>query len=321
MIKSKGVAVCAPKKSTDMKDDKLAENKVKNKSKVNGLDFDDDDDEDDDDYDDDDEDVEQKSTFAKTDENKLKRCNPCPVVRPEFICGSDNATYSSICRLDFHNCVHKTDVQLQCTGFCPCRKNKKDKPVKKANKNKKNDVFVSKSDKHGKKADNWFNLDKSADKVNKKSNFYPKPIKSKQKIAKPDKSQNSVLNHRDYELPTPKSEAKKCSPEELKSMGSRLLDWFGVVIAEQKKEHHIQIKKHSFADCETQVWYMFNRFDTNNDLKLSVKELYYLEHDQNEHCLQPYLDQCDEDNDRFLSAYEWCTCFDKKSELSCSLSD
>lgn len=322
LIKSKGVAICAPKKSTDIKADKLIDNKIKTKSKIKALEMEDD--EEDDDYDDDeDEEVDLKSTFAKSDENKLKLCNPCPVVRPEFICGSDNATYSSICRLDFHNCVHKTDVRLQCTGFCPCnkpKKNSKDNKDRKNKRNKSEQHMDNKKDKYSKKDKktdkNWYNLDIMDDKMNKKSNAYTKPMKSKSKAEKADKNLNSVLNHRDYESATEKSPPKKtCSPEELKSMGSRLLDWFSVVIAEQKKSHHFQQKKHSYADCEPQVWYMFNKFDTNNDLKLSVKELYYLEHDQNEHCLQPYLDQCDEDNDRFLSAYEWCTCFDKKSEF------
>lgn len=38
------------------------------------------------------------------------------------MCGSDNRTYSSLCRLDLHNCVRRPrrPVTLSCRGFCPC---------------------------------------------------------------------------------------------------------------------------------------------------------------------------------------------------------
>lgn len=48
-------------------------------------------------------------------------CRPCPVVKPIFLCGSDNRTYSSICRLDYHNCIHHTVIKVSCKGFCPCK--------------------------------------------------------------------------------------------------------------------------------------------------------------------------------------------------------
>lgn len=37
-----------------------------------------------------------------------------------FLCGSDNKTYSSLCRLDYHNCLHETKIKVSCEGFCPC---------------------------------------------------------------------------------------------------------------------------------------------------------------------------------------------------------
>ncbi|GFG34451.1 hypothetical protein Cfor_07698, partial [Coptotermes formosanus] len=50
-----------------------------------------------------------------------RRCNPCPVVKPTFLCGTDNRTYSSLCRLDYHNCIHHTVIRVGCKGFCPCK--------------------------------------------------------------------------------------------------------------------------------------------------------------------------------------------------------
>lgn len=51
----------------------------------------------------------------------FRNCKPCPVTKPVFICGSDNRTYSSLCRLDYHNCIHATAIKVACKGFCPCR--------------------------------------------------------------------------------------------------------------------------------------------------------------------------------------------------------
>ncbi|XP_041970254.1 proteoglycan Cow [Aricia agestis] len=51
------------------------------------------------------------------------RCAGCGgAARAAFLCGSDNRTYSSLCRLDLHNCVRRArpPVQLACRGFCPC---------------------------------------------------------------------------------------------------------------------------------------------------------------------------------------------------------
>nr|CAD7600660.1 unnamed protein product [Timema genevievae] len=51
----------------------------------------------------------------------VSRCTPCPVVKPTFLCGTDNRTYSSLCRLDYHNCIHQTAIRVSCKGFCPCK--------------------------------------------------------------------------------------------------------------------------------------------------------------------------------------------------------
>lgn len=68
--------------------------------------------------DDDDDDVFYDSDVVEQDEDN---CKPCPVVKPTFLCGSDNRTYSSVCRLDYHNCIHATLIRQSCKGFCPCK--------------------------------------------------------------------------------------------------------------------------------------------------------------------------------------------------------
>lgn len=52
-----------------------------------------------------------------------RKCKPCPSSKQSFVCGSDNRTYSSACRLDYHNCVHNSPVKVSCKGFCPCKGN------------------------------------------------------------------------------------------------------------------------------------------------------------------------------------------------------
>lgn len=54
-------------------------------------------------------------------EKEEENCKPCPVVKPTFLCGSDNRTYSSLCRMEYHNCIHGSFVKVNCKGFCPCK--------------------------------------------------------------------------------------------------------------------------------------------------------------------------------------------------------
>nr|CAD7443048.1 unnamed protein product [Timema bartmani] len=60
----------------------------------------------------------------------VSRCTPCPVVKPTFLCGTDNRTYSSLCRLDYHNCIHQTAIRVSCKGFCPCKGTKIQSEIK-----------------------------------------------------------------------------------------------------------------------------------------------------------------------------------------------
>ncbi|KAL5284119.1 SPOCK3 family protein [Megaselia abdita] len=61
--------------------------------------------------------VNDPGNALKNEEN----CKPCPIAKPMFLCGNDNKTYSSLCRLDYHNCIHTTSIRIACKGFCPCK--------------------------------------------------------------------------------------------------------------------------------------------------------------------------------------------------------
>ncbi|KAG8302592.1 peptide cross-linking via chondroitin 4-sulfate glycosaminoglycan [Homalodisca vitripennis] len=106
--------------------------------------------------------------------------------------------------------------------------------------------------------------------------------------------------------------SKDCSPAALQAMGDRLLDWFSVIMADAKRRRtHNKGKGRFPVGCKGEVRWMFQHLDIDSDSQLSLQELYDLEHDQNEHCIKPFLDACDTDRDIFVSPHEWCKCFDK----------
>nr|XP_023016994.1 proteoglycan Cow [Leptinotarsa decemlineata] len=203
-------------------------------------------------------------------------CKPCPVVKPIFLCGSDNRTYSSLCRLDYHNCIHRTSIRVGCKGFCPC--------VGEQRQLDKNNMMYA---------------------------------EDKERL----RGYNEVLDNKIYSGPilgTPIYPPKQCSPAALQAMGNRLLDWFSVVMADSSKRRRMKNKSkvHFPMACKGEVRWMFQHLDTNVDSKLSLQELYDLEHDQSEVCLKPFLQQCDADRDVVVTPSEWCRCF-QRTERPC----
>lgn len=124
---------------------------------------------------------------------------------------------------------------------------------------------------------------------------------------------------RDQDNAVRSKNAKRCSKDELKLMGNRLLDWFKVLMSDKKRRSEVlkKQKRLQLPDCRLpRIGWMFYHLDTDGDLKLSLKELYDLEHNQHEPCLKQYLNSCDEDRDTFINPYEWCACFDTESKCS-----
>lgn len=69
--------------------------------------------------------------------------------------------------------------------------------------------------------------------------------------------------------------------------------------------------------CKGEVRWMFQHLDLNSDGRLSLQELYDLEHDQSEVCLKPFLQQCDINRDDNVIPAEWCHCF-QRTERPCA---
>lgn len=283
-----------------------------------------------------DESSKEDDVFYETDpsEKNEDNCKPCPVVKPTFLCGTDNRTYSSLCRLDYHNCIHSSSIRISCKGFCPCIDNKKlqritgrQNNILSANKHKKtyDQINLEDDDKNEQlnhinsqitftpeeiKYDNKhykylkYNSNKKDNQEDKhKSRGYNEVIDKQSKLSKSSSISNSRFLLKSIE----------CKPQQLTAIGNRLLDWFSVIMADSKKrrQHNQKSKAHFPPACKTEAKWMFGHLDLNNDGYLSLQELYDLEHDQNERCIKPFIDTCDLDQDNTINTREWCRCFEK----------
>ncbi|XP_023222427.1 proteoglycan Cow-like isoform X2 [Centruroides sculpturatus] len=241
-------------------------------------------------------------------------CIPCPLATSDFVCGSDNLTYSSVCRLEFRNCMHKTLVVVACKGFCPCKAAKSDNDHHKEQKMKERwNHYINKYQNTINKQ-NKLSKQKQSEKEDKMSDVTV--IGSESGFTEHQGKQNSVLTK-----VSPTVVKRGCSEDELKAMGDRLLDWFSVVMSDhrrgQSRRRSFRLSHTELPDCKPEVNWMFQHLDTDGDMKLSLQELYDLEHDDREYCLRPYLLDCDVDGDLVLSPHEWCSCFDK-SQRPCA---
>lgn len=59
----------------------------------------------------------KQSAQVEAPENK---CQPCPVSSSAPVCGSDGHNYASECKLQQQSCLTGKDINILCSGFCPC---------------------------------------------------------------------------------------------------------------------------------------------------------------------------------------------------------
>lgn len=267
---------------------------------------------------DDDDDDDQYLEEDSSQEEEL-RCPPCPVFKADYVCGTDNQTYSSECRLQYHNCRQRTSVQVSCKGFCPC------KAVKSLEEQQRESRQKARWDRYMAKLQNTIDKEKKANKdaTGKPAAFNNRlksKFSSKESWTNKD-SHNSVLTNK---VSSPVSKDKGCTNDDLQAMGDRLLDWFSVVMSDHQLSTQVSTRRrtHRVSDyhlpeCKPEVGWMFHHLDSDGNLLLTLRELYDLEHDDRERCLQPYLAVCDLNRDSFLSTIEWCACFNK-SQRPCA---
>ncbi|KAK3558543.1 hypothetical protein QTP86_019014 [Hemibagrus guttatus] len=115
---------------------------------------------------------------------------------------------------------------------------------------------------------------------------------------------------------------KACSDADLKSLASRLKDWFGVLHMDANRDLKISASDNSqgrfdtsiLPICKDSLGWMFNKLDMNYDLLLDQSELSAIYLDKYELCMRPLFNSCDSFKDGKLSNNEWCYCFQKPDE-------
>lgn len=121
------------------------------------------------------------------------------------------------------------------------------------------------------------------------------------------------------------NEKNGCSDADLRSLASRLKDWFGVLHTDANRD-----LKSTASDsaqgrfdtsilpiCKDSLGWMFNKLDMNYDLLLDQSELSAIYLDKYELCMRPLFNSCDSFKDGKLSNNEWCYCFQKPEGMPC----
>ncbi|OQV13728.1 hypothetical protein BV898_12043 [Hypsibius exemplaris] len=226
-------------------------------------------------------------TVTKSVPSFQNDCQPCPVVHPVFVCGSDNVTYSSECRLQFKNCEDNTSVKVACQGRCPC-------PVPKETE------VVSRVD-----------SETSSNKGKPQGATRKAMLKKSMSAVTGVDAENHVVTEED----TSKKANKVCAKKEMRELKRRLVSWFWAIF----RQKHPQGDPMDLTDApvcrrgasQGVLSWMFAYFDDNKDGSLTLTELFDLESDKYEHCVNPFLEHCDADDDLEISGHEWCKCLQK----------
>ncbi|XP_046716090.1 testican-1 isoform X2 [Silurus meridionalis] len=123
----------------------------------------------------------------------------------------------------------------------------------------------------------------------------------------------------------PHTEKNACSDADLRSLASRLKDWFGVLHLDANRDLKTLANDNGqgrfdtsiLPICKDSLGWMFNKLDMNYDLLLDQSELSAIYLDKYELCMRPLFNSCDSFKDGKLSNNEWCYCFQKPDGLPC----
>ncbi|CAH0703085.1 unnamed protein product [Spodoptera exigua] len=227
------------------------------------------------------------------DADDAKRCVGCGAgARAQFLCGSDNRTYSSLCRLDLHNCVRRAarPVRLACRGFCPCAPRAPAPEPRAPGDSPRAPAAEPRAPAAVPRAP------RRRARLRSRPDHY-----DDWRRRKSESSHNEVLPERQSRRRLAQG-SEGCA---LDKMANRLLDWFSVLMDEAGASAP---PVDGFPrDCKPEVRWMFAHLDTDGDGLLSAANLYALRHDERERCLRPFLASCGGAGAGVARA-AWCGC-------------
>ncbi|GAV00849.1 hypothetical protein RvY_11641 [Ramazzottius varieornatus] len=227
----------------------------------------------------------KKNSGSKKNSSYGSNCEPCPVVHPTFVCGTDNVSYSSECRLNYKNCEEGTNIKVACQGRCPC------------------------------KTSEGLNEDVSTRPPLANSKFVDRQKKKQQLLASIFNATSEDGNDAGAGVRRYGEIDKSCSKKEMRELRRRLVQWFLVIFHQKHPEgepsQYVDRPECDRGQNQGLLSWMFAYFDDNKDRSLTLTELFDLEADKYEHCVNDFLDYCDANDDLDLSGYEWCRCFQK----------
>lgn len=153
---------------------------------------------------------------------------------------------------------------------------------------------------------------------------------SNKKVKPMDESKALLNNLADVQTLLEKNEDSQghpiCTPRSMNDLRTRIQGWFVVMHEEQREKHHSmkhhdKRSKRSVPDaklgeskqgkckCLKSVMWALHHFDKDSDHHLSESEVFPIQKQNKEVCLNPLMMSCNRDNDPRLSKEEWCCCF------------
>ncbi|KAJ7406418.1 SPARC/osteonectin, cwcv and kazal like domain proteoglycan 1 [Pitangus sulphuratus] len=168
-----------------------------------------------------------------------------------------------------------------------------------------------------------FQVDKSGRLINVKKNNFTKKANLFE-LASPAQQveQNNLLDVEKFSrlfFTFSAMALEACTDKELRSLASRLKDWFGalhedanrVIKPTSSETAQGRFDTSILPICKDSLGWMFNKLDMNYDLLLDPSEISAIYLDKYEPCVKPLFNSCDSFKDGKLSNNEWCYCFQK----------
>ncbi|KAG7228005.1 hypothetical protein INR49_005626, partial [Caranx melampygus] len=201
-------------------------------------------------------------------------CKPCPIAASSPVCGSDGHNYASECKLEQQACLTGKDLNVMCSGFCPCAT----ASITITNTDTKRGKSYTYKSQHENPT-----VHLNSFTVMETCALYIKSCTGQDLADLGDRLRDWFqLLH---------GNAKRNNSGKLGAGTASALD------------------KSLVASCKDSIGWMFSRLDTDGDLYLDQAELAAINLDKYEVCIRPFFNSCDSYKDGKVSTAEWCLCF------------